>query len=625
MQTSSSNQRGFRLNNFEDLIKEAFIKPLRSVLIVDDEYPTWEEILNSNLKGNNKNNQLDARSNTKPWRENSLAPLQVIKGFRERNPGFVIDIHDALAPSDSSNIGVQDEAVSELANHLHQSDLLVLDYNLEGSNTGLQGKKAREIISSVLSNQHFNLIIVHTGEHSLQEVAEDSLISLLSSCTSKFNEKELSDITKLDEKITEMEDDEIFIRSTFREVFSKKQYLHIRSLGISQAIRDYMSGEQKLKPLHDLAISLNLSGKEMRVFLYWSIIEFEKSIMPEFSSYDFSGIIWKISEDYKWIRTGKGFVCFISKGPDDLLTELEKALIDWRPTPSRLLAAKFRHELNRIGVEAEDNFLLKHHLFSMFYKKISETERQDLSPEQNKILQDLRLREHVSRQSEGLSFLIEDNVVEFGKKIVDIDMEHGYGFLSFYNVDLSNPNDSKKAISQYNSYVSTLPEKEGPEQLDSGHIFKIDNQWWVCATPACDLQPGQNTIAFGGKSNSLRPFTAFPLTAENPDNLDSLHINGGGYCFIEDNGKIVALGIKSIGEESKPHNLKVHWQNFVAENGGIIIRKKLHIKQLVLNDNEINLVNKEATVVCKLRYAYALNYIQRVGISASRIGLEYVS
>ncbi|MEL4417398.1 response regulator receiver domain [Shewanella algae] len=613
------------MNNFNDLVKKAFIEPLRSVLIVDDEYPTWEEILNANMGDESKDRQLDIRSNAKSWRSNPSAPLKVIKNFRERNPGFVIDIHDALATNDLANAETQNETVAALASHLHQSDLLVLDYNLEGASTGLRGKKAREIINSVLSNQHFNLIIVHTGEENLQEVAEDSLISLLSSCTSKFCKKELADIAALDEKLTELEDDEQFDRKQLIEFFAKSQYLHVRSIGLSKSLGCYMSGERPLSALFELATSLKLSGKDKRVFLYWSIFEFEKSIENELSSEEIWGMIWKISAENNWIRTSKGFVCFIKKGPENLLEELEKALIDWRPTPSRLLSAKYRYELNRIGVEAEDGIFLKHHTFAMFYKNISNTLWQDMPFEQKEIIQEFRLREHVSRQSEGMSFLIENKIVEFGKRIVEIDKEHEYNFLDYYDVDFSNDQESKNAIAQYNSYVSTLPNREGPEQLDSGHIFKINEQWWVCATPACDLQPGQNTIAFGGKSKNLRPFMAFPLVSENPDNLESRHINGGTYCFVEDNGKIVALGIKSIGDERKPSDLKVHWQNFVAENGGLITNRKLVIRQFFMTDDDISVVSKEATVVCKLRYAYALNYIQRVGISTSRIGLEYVS
>ncbi|MCY0148831.1 hypothetical protein OEG84_14260 [Hoeflea sp. G2-23] len=51
--------------SFSDLVREAFIDPLRSVLIVDDQYPTWEEILNSKIEAGAKNDALDARSEKK--------------------------------------------------------------------------------------------------------------------------------------------------------------------------------------------------------------------------------------------------------------------------------------------------------------------------------------------------------------------------------------------------------------------------------------------------------------------------------------------------------------------------------------------------------------------------------
>lgn len=613
------------MNSFADLVHEAFIKPLRSVLIVDDEYPTWEEILNSYLDEGSKRIDLYDRSNAKPWRQNPTAPLQVIRKFRERDPGFVIDIHDALADTPLKD-GIQGvETIAQLSNHLHQSDLLVLDYNLEGA-TGLRGKKAREILQSVLSNPHFNLIIVHTGEHSLEEVAEECVISLLTSCLSKFSERELANLDALEEKIVELEDEGSFNRKEIKDCFDRTRYLYSRRIGYQHALREFMANQGPLAALSALSQRLGIEKPQQRAFLLWAIKELEKEIAPDLSLTEFKGLVWSISDDNnKWIRTAKGFVCFVKKGPENLLEQLENALIDWRPTPSRLLSAKYRHELNRIGVDAEDDTLLKHHLFALFYRDIRNGGRKDILDEQKTNFREQKLKEHVARQSEGLSFLIEDNIVAFGQDIVKVDMQYGYDFLSHYEVDLENLGELKKAISQYNHYVSTLPPKDGHEQLDSGHIFKIDDQWWVCATPACDLQPGQNTIAFEGKSKNLRPFTAFPLVPVNINDLENRHINGGSYCFVEFEGSIVALGIKSIGDEKKPADMKVHWQNFIAERGGLITDSKINIRQFSLSDDDVDIVKIEATVVCKLRYAYALNYIQRVGISTSRIGLEYVS
>lgn len=610
------------MNSFAELVNEAFIKPLRSVLIVDDQYPTWEEIFNSELDDGSKDATQNTISQKKLWRTKAQIPFQIIKRFRQRNPGLVIDIHDAVVNNSSEG---DSETPSQLASHLHQSDLLVLDYNLEGASSGLGGDKARKILRSVLLNQHFNLIIVHTDEKDLFDVAETCLVSLLDNCEAHYSENQIAAIQQAENLITEKEDSGEFDRTTINQYFGRNHYLYCRQIGYNKAVGEYLQNSGPLAPLFQLSQQLGFNSLQKKHFLLWAINKINEQLKNTLAPEALKGLTWNFKENTKWIRSSKGFVCFINKGLFNLLEELETALLDWKPNPSRLLSAKYRHELNLIGVEAEDDALLKNHLFALFYRDILNGGRNDILDDQKAIFRDQKLREHVARQSEGLSFLIEDKIVEFGKKIIAMDLSNGNDFLSHYKVNLQNANEVKKAISQYNHYVSTLPSKNTSEQLDSGHIFKIDDQWWVCATPACDLQPGQKTIAFSGRSSNFRPFTAFQLFKENPDRLDADHINGGGYCFVEDNDKIIALGIKSIGEEKNPSNLKVHWQNFVANSGGVIQNNRLSIKQIVLSDNSVELVEKEAIFVSKLRYAYALNYIQRVGISTSRIGLEYIS
>lgn len=127
---------------FSDLVRQAFIDPLRSVLIVDDQYPTWEEIFNSKLTGDDQDAKLQERSAKKEWLTNPNGPLGVIKQFRHKKPGCVIDIHDGVAASGAKKTaaGTETSAIVE-PDYMHQSDLLVLDYNLEGAASGLGGKK----------------------------------------------------------------------------------------------------------------------------------------------------------------------------------------------------------------------------------------------------------------------------------------------------------------------------------------------------------------------------------------------------------------------------------------------------------------------------------------------------
>ncbi|MEE9910016.1 response regulator receiver domain [Brucella intermedia] len=101
--------------NLSSLVKEAFIDPIRSVLIIDDEYPTWEHVFGAGF-----NHSEEGR-----WK-NKEDIIALIGQFRQKSKAMTIDIHDG---EDNSDIGT----------YLHQSDLLVLDYQLEKG----EGRRAR--------------------------------------------------------------------------------------------------------------------------------------------------------------------------------------------------------------------------------------------------------------------------------------------------------------------------------------------------------------------------------------------------------------------------------------------------------------------------------------------------
>ncbi|MFL4453084.1 response regulator receiver domain [Serratia marcescens] len=624
-------------NTFESLVREAFITPLRSVLIVDDQYPTWEEIFNSRVIGEKHSENIEASSAKKKWHEPATADevIKLISEFRSQNPGFVIDIHDGVSDNISGKTAGS-ESPKQLADHLHQSDLLILDYNLEGAEAGTGGDTARQILASVLNNQHFNLVVVHTSED-LENTMYECLRTLMVSCTSKYDEKCIEYIDTLDEVISDKEAVDEFDRSHIEGKLDMATYIQARhpDKGLAFALGQFMRGEGAYFELSTWANELQLTKPEKKIFFYWAIRVFEKKYLSDFTDNPPKGLSWHISENCKWLRTSRGFVCFVSKGPENLLHELQTALVDWKPTPSRLLSAKYRHEISRIGAEVEDTSLRQKHAFAKFYETIRNPGRDDLPVAQIEILRHYKLKDHVSRQSEMLSFLVEGSVADFGKRIYAADELTGFTFHEHYKVDLNNDNDRKDAVSQYNRYVCCLPSIDDvsgetrSEQLDSGHIFKLEDTWWVCATPACDLQPGQGTIAFKkGRDLSLRSFTAIKLyPVKNLDELTYQHINSGSYCYVEYDGKILGLGVKSPRDDSTtPAIQKVEWRAFVAKNGGVIEGRRLSLLelQLELDDLKIKSDNKEAEVVAKLRYEYALNYIQRVGTSVSRIGLGYV-
>lgn len=88
-----------------------------------------------------------------------------------------MDIHDG------ENVGLGED--EKVAAHLHQSDLLVLDFQLNGSNS--YGTKATEIARSVMNNGHVNLVVVHTAADS-NVAFPKMLLGLISPRVDLYNE-----------------------------------------------------------------------------------------------------------------------------------------------------------------------------------------------------------------------------------------------------------------------------------------------------------------------------------------------------------------------------------------------------------------------------------------------------
>lgn len=568
--------------------------------------------------------------------KSSSGPLSVIKQFRNKKRGFVIDIYDGQKSiTDTHSAGSVSEAAGGGVlepDHLHQSDLLVLDYNLEGAASGLGGQKARGILRSVLTNRHFNLIALHTDEKDIFEVFYQCLFDLMPSCTSKFDERLNKSIKEIENSISELEQSDEIDRNDIIKLLTNEKYFSIRRSNsvFSDTLREFMQLEGLLSDVAKAGDDLKFEKGKLKSFFFWVIREFEKrKFSNHLAEEHLEEIKWKAEGDRIWLRTARGFVAFIRKNTADILGELQKSIEDWEPTPSRLISAKYRSELSDAGVVAEDRTLSKKHAFAYFYKDLKAPGHGGLSEIDSQRMRLAKLKSHINGKSEALTSVVEDAVIEFAEKIRDTENKTGANFEAHYGVSLSEGRELGKARAHYNSYVSTLSLKPGSEQLDSGHIFQWGGNWWVCATPACDLQLGQNTTAFMGSSSNLRPFTALLLEPAGNDyeQITNNHINSGLFCFVETNkGDVVCLGLQKMTDTNPFQNGKVTWRTFVAERAGLIDNGELLLTVPKLAPSEMKLdQGQKAQVVAKLRYEYALNFIQKVGTSVTRIGLGYAS
>jgi len=593
--------------SYGDFIQEAFIKPIRSVLIIDDDYPTIEQILECQIsRGEQRNYQ------------NPQQVLNVIKGFRQDHPALIVDIHDG-------SLDVQ----NDIAKYLHQSDLLILDYEL-----GDQGEKSIEITSKVFSNAHFNLIVVHTNSDPARPF-KMNLFALLSRSEYLQTEENKVRILQGKEYIEQAEGQDPEIMDRVREAVGFQQYIHFRHPGANRVSKALSRGDP---PFGDFKAICDKEGwghsKPFEIFLC-ALLDYEVNNADSFGEGSTVAENWThVHGDRLWIRTNKGFITFVKKVDNiNLLQELTTSLTDWNPSPSRLLSAKLRAELDDQGVIAEDKVLEKKLLHAKFYK--------DLFDEPADESAQVAIEAQIGRQLGDMGNLVKKNVMPFMKRLVEFDKTSGNDsdFIKNYGVDFNGDKQSD-AIKIFNAYVSCYPEVNG-WHLAPGHIFSINGEVWVCLSPSCDLVPGQKkSTGIYADVGDGKPFLAVKLH-KREGVLDGKKINSNNFIFLPSSsvsGAVDCYGFYEGSGSDPDKSLSPHWNVYIAENGGRFNPddRKIGIAKISCDRKEVggaseggqenlNFAHYKCELVAQLRYEYALNLIQKFGAEQTRVGLGYIS
>ncbi|MGO4134279.1 response regulator receiver domain [Rhizobium brockwellii] len=571
------------------LLKEVFLNPIRSVLIVDDDYPTYEDILSGDGE--------DTKRADKPWRRNPGAVLNVIRSFRELEVPPLIDIHDGFNLTQGKE--------SRLATHLHQSDLLVLDYQLDG--IGGDGTKSIEIIKSLMRNNHFNLVVVHTSAD-LQNVFDDVLLSLLEPCRIKPSQKELEQIAEM---LFDAEADAEGLTRQISDAFQLSQYLKTRA-NFGKARKAFFAGEEPFTQLKQACKRVaDWKAPDLIKVFSWACCAFEDGIKHKLNEPDSESINWSASDPY-WIRSGTAFIAFTNKSNDArIMDDLLEALLDWKPEPSRLFLAKFRAQIDELGVTAENTVMGDRFVLARWYEQLLSG-----SKETRKTL----IGETVDRHTEQLVANVRRDVEVFADKVVEIDSARSAAGVDvineYFGIDLTNPGKRRQAERDHNIFISSKP--PAGWHLNTGHVFECEDHKWICLSPACDLVPRARAMQNEDLGKDVTSFLAVRLhdRGDGMVKLDDIQSNRYVYVKIDGSPKMFVFN------ESADAN--PFWAAMYALNQGKFREGfKFDISRLRRVGDELKATVTEARVVGQLRYEYALNLVQKLGVSFTRVGLDF--
>jgi len=580
--------------HYSAFVEEAFIKPIRSVLIVDDDYPTFDEMLDA---------QIERGRGTEPgqqkgWHKDPARIKRVIGSFRTPHHPLLVDVHDG------TNVSVGAEV--KIASHLHQSDLLVLDYQLDRTRPG-DGSTAISIVRSLMSNHHFNLVVIHTSEE-LEVVFRETLLALMSAALPPLNEKEREQVEGL---LFEAENDKEGVTVLLDGSVGTDQYLHARCHPTTylRAMGKSHQPYAKFRVESD-AFAWDTDGRKL--VLRYLLLKREAALRTQFNPKETSSLTWNEGA-IKYIAADSVFVAFSLKADDDdLLAELLEALNAWAPEPSRLFLAKLRAEMDEFGVIAQRDVLESRHALAHWYRRLLESEgaaRRGL------------VAESINRHSEQLMGGLLPRVVDFASRLIEAEAGNGAAIeltKQHFKVDLSKSDEQHKSHREHNAFVSSKP----PEgwHLTTGHIFKVDDDYWVCVSPACDTVPAQLSAARVTDFGERLPFMAVKLTMV-ADGKQIKDVQTNRYVFIKLDGEVKAFCFNDPGNDlSGPA-----WHTLFADKRGHFDRT-FTFNVFVANKGSRGMVQRRhsARVVAQLRYEYALNLVQRLGGTLTRIGLDYM-
>lgn len=583
---------------YENLIREAFIGPIRTVTVIDDEYPTLKGLLQAQTKKQGVKAAQAQQHNTERL-------LNIISMCHEKHQ-WSVDVFDGQSPEWGGKDNVPQ--------HLNHSDLIVLDYHLDGEPPADDGGRARQIIMELEKNSHFNIVLVHTKgvSNDIETVYDEILKEFV--CIGEGHPFCVSD--QQEDDIETWLDDNDLDRERFGFIdnqYDLKQILRFLEVVNEASATQTRSSKHLLHRVHDDIKALSdESGVQAETIVRWLVGEQIKRAKKDLAAQDQPDLVW--DWDYEngvnFIATGRVFISVMQKKVDEqeLIDRLCQSLYKLDASPMHLLMAKIRHEMDERGFEQANNIMANQYaqagwLYNLLKKShenpLEHDKAIDLHWEQIAVASKGRLRAFSEKLVQSLQAEDKGQPKEAVKR--------------FFNC---NSQDTDVILGHLNAFSCSMP--VSTRHLTTGTILEIDGDYWICLSPACDLVPGQKNSWKDRIGEDNIAFKAVQLKKEKLKTANN-HAHKNEHIFFSLNEEVKAFCFA----EGSPI-----WDTFYAKNKGLLSDD--HVVELVFlreqqksYSSNLSLQLSKARVVAELRYEYALNLLQRLGANQTRVGLDF--
>jgi hypothetical protein len=599
-QISLSISRGQNMNSaaaeidvHDQLIREAFIEPIRTVVVVDDEYPTLDSLTAKEIK-----------AETGAW-GGQVTAVENVRGLlnfaRARAKPWLVDVHD----------GREMQAEYSVASHLDHSDLLVLDYHLDGN--GGSGDKAINILRRLAKSDHFNLVIVHTnGSDGVIDGVITEIKLSLTFADPKYSLK-ADEKTSIEAGLDEWDDAIPGTLDSLKEECSPDDYLSIRAnepCDFQKMLNSPGFGQRVFERWKDRPNKENL--RVPKNLLRWLVADKQNQWSQQLSKTDFGKVLAGKDGEVNWIRTEKLFITVLPKRcpPDQFENKLAEAIKVSYPSPHRLLLTKMRANIAQYGLAAEAEILGNRQVQAELLNDFLTSESSDPQAV---------IRSSINRHWEALGDNLIGGLNTYAQQLRDHFAQLGVAQV-FEKCGLSSTGvNTAASLKHFNYFISTKPIDRA--HLTTGHIFQVEqsgedkeSELWICMSPACDMVPGQKSQP--GLTDCIR-FMAVRLYKVTDD--QSLpNATNNSFLFLEKDGEVETYSMYHAGDVA----LNPTWeQKYVRNSGRFGENNSIELGSIREADGNLATQWERAVVTFQLRSEYALNLLQRVGALLSRPGL----
>jgi len=307
---------------YKEVVKSTFEeKPLRTVLMIDDEFPTYSDLLDGASNGGITFKQKD------------LA-LKLYNSFRKNE--MICDIEN-----------VPDEVIR--LESIRKSDLILLDFNL-GPVAG-SSERSISILRGLASSKHFNTVVVFTAEPNLDLVWLEVIASLGGGWTSYPGE--LSGVAK--EHWERLADEERLPDISLGAVM---EFAHGRSIDCLSEQSDRLIRAE----LEELGVPKSACTDIIKALINVAMASRAGKHQGDPRHYAIGGC----SNETRWIQTKNTFIVVHGKSaeltdnekdPAGILAAISRGLVAWRPNLIQIVVSEIQNILEVEALISGDELL----------------------------------------------------------------------------------------------------------------------------------------------------------------------------------------------------------------------------------------------------------------------------